>query len=135
MSAFLSALSFYVVWASALWLVLVGVFAVLRPDKARKALGLMGSTARIHFTEHILRCLVGVAFIIASPDLLFPKHFMWFGVFLCVSSVVIMAAPRHWHHNYAVFWADRISSKIMRLMGTASILIGAWLVWVLLIAG
>ena len=134
MSAFLSALSYYVVSASALWLVVVGVFAVLRPDKARKALGLMGSTARIHFTEHILRCLVGAAFIIASPDLLFPTQFMWFGVFLCVSSVVIMAAPRHWHHSYAVFWADRVPPKIMRLMGTASILIGVWLVWVLLMA-
>ena len=94
--------------AAAGWLALVSLVMAFRPHLARRVLGAMGSTAEIHFGEHILRAIVGLALIVRASHSQIEFAFFWGGWFVLLSSILIMAVPRGLHHLYAQWWAERI---------------------------
>jgi uncharacterized protein YjeT (DUF2065 family) len=49
-------------------------------------------------------------------------------MFLVISALVLMVIPRRWHAGYAVFWARKIPTSMMRIIGLISIFMGL-LVW------
>ncbi len=87
----------------------------------------MGSTPLIHFGEHILRALVGVAFVGMAEISAYPNGFKWAGWFLILSSLIIMIAPRRWHHSYALYWSKKLSPATLRGLSILPIIFGLWL--------
>ena len=122
-------LSRYALYAAAVWLFAVALLMLMRPDLALKGLNAMGSTPLIHFGEHALRGLAGLALIGAADGSRFPDIFFWAGVFIAGSSVVIALAPRRWHHAYAAWWAKRIPPLAVRVLAPVSAAAGVALVW------
>lgn len=112
-----------------LWLLAVGVWMLWRPDVARRALAGMASTPSIHFGEHALRGLVGLAFVGAADLSRAPTVFVVFGGFLAASSLVIVLAPRRWHVRYAEFWAGRLQPWMIRGLSPLSFAFGAVVLW------
>ena len=117
-------LSRLIIQLFALWLIAVAFLCLIRPGLALKALGAMGSTPLIHFGEHALRALVGLALIGVSDTTPWPQAFFWAGIFIVASSALIALAPRHWHHAYAMFWARRLPPWSLRVMAPLTVAAG-----------
>ncbi|WP_417486793.1 hypothetical protein [Maricaulis sp.] len=117
-------LSRLIVQLFALWLIAVAGLCLVRPRLAIKGLGAMGSTPLIHFGEHALRALVGLALIGVSSATPWPQAFFWAGIFIVGSSALIAIAPRRWHHAYAMFWARRLPPWSLRVMAPATAVAG-----------
>lgn len=54
--------------------------------------------------------------IIRASNAKAPALFEIAGWFVLLSSILIMIAPRGWHHAYAKWWADRIPLWAYRLI-------------------
>ncbi|MHA6287777.1 hypothetical protein [Maricaulis sp. CAU 1757] len=124
-----SALSLGLVYLASLWLVGVGLLCAARPEVALRGLASMGSTRLIHFGEHALRGMAGLALVGAAAGSRHPAVFFWAGLFIVASSALIALAPRRWHHAYAVWWARRLPAWSMRLAAPLSIAAGLALAW------
>ena len=98
-----------------------------RPELCLKLLAKMGSTPRIHFTEHALRGLAGLSLIGIAAITPYPVALKIIGGFLCLTSIAIVIAPRRWHHSYALYWAARISPLMLRMMAPVPIVVGIYL--------
>ena len=115
--------------AAAGWLAFVGVVCLLRADFARAALSRMGSTWPIHLGEHALRALFGMALVLRADASKAPGLFIAGGWFVIATSVLIVLAPRRWHHAFALWWADRIPGQAWRWIGLASLAFSGLLAW------
>lgn len=118
-----------IIAAGALWLAVAGVVAVISPAAARRFIGRMGSTPRIHFTEHFLRGLVGVALILAEASSKFPAAFHWSGIFIAATSLLILLAPREWHARYSRTAAQKLGDGTLRVLGPISLAAAVGLLW------
>ena len=110
-----------------IFLIGVGALMALRPQTALTALRHMGSTPAIHFTELSLRFLAGAGvygFAAKSP---YEQAFQIAGVFLMVTSLLIMCVPHKLHNAYALWWAERFPSMLIRILGVLPIAVGGWL--------
>jgi hypothetical membrane protein len=129
MTEFITDLSRLIVQLFAVWLIGVAGLCLLRPGLALKALEAMGSTPFIHFGEHALRALVGLALIGVADATTWPQAFFWAGVFIVGSSALIAIAPRRWHHAYAKFWARHLPPWSLQAMAPFTVVAGGALAW------
>ena len=129
----ISQLAIYGVLLFAAWMGLVGGIMLLAPEGALSILRMAGSTAVINIAEQTLRLSFGVALIGAAQLSRFPEAFTWIGAFIVVSSLVILAVPRRWHHGYALWWAERLAPVVVRFLAPVSLLIAALLVYAVMI--
>lgn len=111
------------------WLVLVGILSALRPEVARAGLTRMGSSWRIQLGEHIPRAFVGAGLILRAAQSKVPVLFEIGGWFILASSILILLLPMHWHHAYAVWWAERIPLPAYRLFALPTAAAGAMLAY------
>lgn len=118
----------------ALWLLVAGVFGVVRPERARQAIGIFASNNMVHFSELLLRICVGLSFIAMAEQLPYGLMFEIFGGFMVASAVVLMFLPRRWHHGFAQYWAENLPLVIVR-MGAAFALCAGCLFILLIIGG
>lgn len=124
-------LSRYALYVAAVWLFAVALLMLMRPRLALQGLDAMGSTPLIHFGEHFLRGLAGLALIGVSGVSRYPEIFFWAGAFIVATSILIALAPRRWHHAYAQWWARRIPPAAVRAMAPVSVAAGLALIWAL----
>lgn len=108
------------------WLAFAAGVMAFAPALAQRALAAMASTPTIHFGEHIVRALVGVAMVIRADFSKAPLFFEWGGWFIIASSILIMLAPRRWHHSYAQWWAERIPPIAYRLLALPTLFFAGW---------
>lgn len=113
--AILQALALIAILAAAGWLAFVAVLCLAKPEAARAGLAAMGGTPAIHFGEHGLRGLAGLAMILRAEASKVPFAFESIGWFLIATSAIILLLPRRWHHAYARYWADHIPDWAFRL--------------------
>ena len=125
----MTVISQWVAIAAGVWLIGLGVWMALFPDRALSALAAMGGSPLIHFGEMIIRCLIGGALVGASPASRCPQLIALIGWFLIASALVLMALPRRWHAAYSTWWAARIPRAAIRLIAPASVLGGVALIW------
>lgn len=97
------------------WLAFVSIVCLLAPERAQAALATMGGSGAIQFGEHIPRAIAGIAFVVRASESKAPDLFWIGGWFIVISSVIIMLAPRDWHHAYARWWAERIPLWFYRI--------------------
>ncbi|GAA0857744.1 hypothetical protein [Aliiglaciecola litoralis] len=90
------------VFMFAVALIGLAVNAILFPNKTILFLSKFASTARLHIVEMIVRLVVGIAFVIAAPEMLFHSLFYLFGLVLIITSVLLLMMPWRWHHQFAV---------------------------------
>ena len=74
--------------------------AVAKPATARWFLAAFASSARAHYTEHVVRLLIGVALVVRSPAMWQPRMFRLAGWAIVISSVVLLCLPWQWHYRF-----------------------------------
>jgi len=119
----------WIVIAFGLWIAAVGVLMALAPQAALSGLARMGSTPIINVTELGLRLAAGLAIWLAADLSRWPDGFRVAGGFVVITSVLLLAIPRRWHHGYAVWWANRLKPLWVRLLAPAALIAGAVVVW------
>jgi hypothetical protein len=110
------------------WLIAVGCLMIAAPGRALRMLGQTASSWRVNLGEQVPRLLVGVAMAVRADHSLAPQLFALAGWFLALSSALLLLIPLGWHAGYAKWWARRLPSWLVRLLGPLSILAGGALI-------
>src|SRR5579864_9718329 len=96
----LSAIAGAILVAFGLFLFGVAVVVFVRPAVAELFFMSFASSARTHYTEQVVRLLVGASLIIHSAAMWQPKVFWFVGWAIALSSLVLILTPWQWHHHF-----------------------------------
>lgn len=111
------------------FIIYTGFFMLFVPNKARKILKKAASTNLINYGEITIRMIPAVALILSSDISKFPEFFKIFGWFMLITSLILYAVPRRFHHNYALKSAEILKPVYLQLISPFSILFGITLIY------
>lgn len=123
----ISAGALVIVLTAALYLLVLGGSALVRPAFARRFLGGFATTRRLHFTELALRILVGAALVITAPRMAVGTAALAFGWLLVGTSVGLALIPWRLHRRFAA-WSVPQATEYLPLIGVASLAGGIGLI-------
>lgn len=86
--------------AFGLFLVGLTIVVFTRPAVAERFFMSFASSARAHYTEQVVRLLIGASLIIRSAAMWQPKGFWFVGWAIVLSSLVLVLTPWQWHHRF-----------------------------------
>lgn len=115
-----------IVLLSAIFLFILACLSLFTPKHAIRFLGGFASSAKTHYLEMIIRLIVGTAFIINAPNMLYSKVFMIFGWLLVGSTAILILLPWRWHNLFG----QKIASPVIQqawLIGIGSFLLSAFI--------
>jgi hypothetical protein len=96
----LSAVAGAILVAFGLFLIGLTVVVFAKPAVAERFFMSFASSARTHYTEQIVRLLIGASLIIRSGAMWQPKVFWLVGWGIVVSSLVLIVTPWQWHDRF-----------------------------------
>jgi hypothetical protein len=120
------------VLAAGIYLVVLGIVSIIRPDHAKRFLAGHASSARAHFTELVLRLIVGGSLVVSGPQMKFPALFLAFGWVLVGTTVLLLAVPWRVHHRFAA-WSVPMATRSMALFAVGALGGGAFVLLSLLL--
>ena len=86
--------------AFSLFLVGLTVVVFTKPAVAERFFMSFASSARAHYTEQVIRLLIGASLVIRSAAMWQPKVFWFVGWAIVLSSLVLILSPWQWHHRF-----------------------------------
>ena len=86
--------------AFGLFLLGLTVVVFAKPAVAERFFMSFASSARAHYTEQVVRLLIGTSLIIRSGAMWQPKVFWLVGWAIVLSSLVLILTPWQWHHRF-----------------------------------
>ena len=96
----MSAVAGTVLVAFGLFLVGLAVAVFAKPAVAERFFMSFASSARTHYTEQIVRLLIGASLIVRSGTMWQPKVFWLVGWAIVLSSLVLILTPWQWHDRF-----------------------------------
>lgn len=117
-----------IVIAFGVWMIWVGGVIFTRPDFALTCLRKFASTNLINYTELGLRLLVGLGFYGLAAHTNYVLAFKIVGGFLALTAVFLMLIPRRWHHNYALWWAERLTHSQVKVCAPFAFVTGVMVI-------
>ena len=108
----MSAVAGAILVAFGLFLVGLTVVVFARPAVAERFFMSFASSARAHYTEQVVRLLIGVSLIIRSAAMWQPKVFWFLGWAIVLSSLVLILTPWQWHHRFG----EKVRPMLIRHM-------------------
>ncbi|SRR5579862_1657776 len=82
------------------FLVGLTVLVFAKPSVAERFFMSFASSARAHYTEQVVRLLVGASVVVRSAVMWQPKVFWFVGWAIVLSSLVLILTPWQWHHRF-----------------------------------
>lgn len=98
--------------AFGLFLIGITVLVFARPAFAERFFTAFASSARTHYSEQVVRLLVGASLIIRSAEMWQPKVFWLVGWAIALSSLVLIIIPWQWHQRFG----ERVRPMLIRRM-------------------
>lgn len=111
------------VCAVGIYLLMLGIGALLRPETAKRFLGGHATTLPRHVMELALRMLAGSALVICAPRMAVSAAFLAFGWVLIGSSLLLALLPWRLHQRFAT-WSVPRATQHMPLIGIGSVALG-----------
>jgi hypothetical protein len=108
----LTAVAGAILVAFGLFLVGLTVVVFAKPAVAERFFMAFASSARTHYTEQIVRLLIGAALIIRSGAMSQPKVFWLIGWGIVLSSVVLILTLWQWHDRFG----EEVRPMLIRYM-------------------
>ncbi len=118
-----------IVAAVAIYFLMLGVIALVRPANARGFLLGFANTSLKHCAELVARLIVGVAMLVFARDSAYPTTLAAFGWILVVSTAIMAVIPWRLHHRFAQSTVPR-ALRYLPLIGVSSLIMGGLLFWV-----
>ena len=104
------------------------VLVVVKRLSAESFLKLFASSVKSHYTEQILRLIVGIAILIFSPSMWYSDLFKIFGWIIVITTVGLLVMPWRWHQRFA----EKVIPLVIRFIamyGVASFVLGAFILY------
>ena len=98
--------------AFGLFLVGLTVVVFAKPAIAERFFLSFASSARAHYTEQVVRLLIGASLIIRSAAMWQPKAFWFVGWAIVLSSLLLILTPWQWHHRFG----EKVRPMLIRHM-------------------
>ncbi len=119
----IEALALVIVVLTGLYLLALGAASLVVPARAsRFLLGFAGSPTA-HYTELLLRLVVGAAFVLYSPRMALSGAVQFFGWILLGTTACLLFVPWRWHHRFAQRTVP-LAIRHLTLVGLASLAMG-----------
>lgn len=112
-----------------LLVVLVGVFAVVRPTLLLRIARRVTVGTWLRFTAFLIRSMLGVFLILVAPSTDFPLAMKVIGSLLIVSGVAVLLMSNSGVQRL-LDWALRLGPSFIIVGGIVGILFGAFLIYV-----
>lgn len=110
---FLNTLAGVIVVVAGIWLIGLAAVAIAKPDRVKQFFDKFASSAFSHFLEMSVRIIVGVAFVIRSPQMKFPRAFALFGWLLVLTTAVLFFVPWKLHRRFADRSLPMLTSRMI----------------------
>ena len=108
----ISAIAGAILVAFGFFLVGLTVLVFAKPAVAERFFMAFASSARTHYTEQIVRLLIGASLIIRSGAMWQPKVFWFLGWGIVVSSLALILTPWQWHDRFG----EEVRPRLIRHM-------------------
>ena len=112
-----------IVVIAGIYFIALGVSALLVPAFAKRFLLGFAGSPRAHYAELLARFMVGGAFLMLSPGMLFSSVFHVGGWVLIATTAALLLVPWHWHRRFADYAVPR-ALRYITLIGLCSLLLG-----------
>ena len=99
-----------------------------KPALAERFLRGFASSPQTHYTEQVVRLLVGAALVVLSPAMWQPRLFWIIGWGVVISSTALMCAPWQWHQRFAQGLVPTVV-RHLRLCAVGPLAFGALLLY------
>lgn len=121
-----------IVTLSGLYLVGLGIGALIRPEATKRFLESFATSAEIHFVELGARIVAGIALVMAAERMKFGASFLAFGWILIGTSVLLLALPWRLHRRFAA-WAVPVATHRLRFFAFGALMGGGILLYAILV--
>jgi len=108
-----------------LYFAALGTAALVAPGFAKTFLLGFAATPAKHYAELFTRLIVGGAFLVHSPKMLFPSGFNFFGWLLVGTTAALLLVPWQWHHRFAQHTVPQ-AVRYLALIGLCSLVFGGF---------
>jgi hypothetical protein len=98
--------------AFSLFLVGLTIVVFAKPAVAERFFMSFASSARAHYTEQVIRLLIGTSLVIRSAQMWQPKAFWFLGWAVILSSLVLILSPWPWHQRFG----EKVRPMLIRRM-------------------
>jgi hypothetical protein len=98
--------------AFGLFLVGLTIVVFAKPAVAERFFMSFASSARAHYTEQVIRLLIGTSLVIRSAEMWQPKVFWFLGWAVVLSSLVLILSPWQWHQRFG----EKVRPMLIRRM-------------------
>ena len=122
-----------VLFVAALFFLVLGLLALVRPNVAKRFLLGFATSASKHYVELFLRLLVGGAMIATAPHSAQPMGLTVFGWLLIGTTLVMAIVPWRTHGRFAETSVPQ-ALRFLPMIGVSSIVLSGWLLWSIFIA-
>lgn len=119
-------LALTVVLLTGLYFIALAAVSLLMPVRSNRFLLGFADSPLKHYAELFLRFVVGAAFVIYAPRMLFSEGFTLFGWVLLVTTACLLLIPWRWHHRFAQQAVPRATRHIT-LIGLSSLALGGFI--------
>ena len=117
-------LALIVVLLAGCYLLALGAVALHKPEHASQFLLGFAASAYLHYLELLLRIMVGLAFVLRAPIMMFGAVYLLFGWVLIGTSAMLFCVPWQQHYRFAQ-WAVPHALRRLKLVAFSSIALGA----------
>ena|SRR5688572_3849019 len=124
----LSLLSGVVVISFCLFLIGLAAVIATTPSLAERFLRSFASSALAHYTEQVLRLLVGAAIVNFASSMWYPELFKLFGWLIVVTAAGLLLIPWRWHNKFGSWVMPRVI-RHMRLFALGAFALGAFILY------
>ena len=119
-----------IVGVVAVFLLVLGAVALVRPPIARGFLLGFASNALKHYAELLARVLVGGSLLLVARDSAYSTALSAFGWLLIVTTAFMALVPWRAHQRFTQSAVPK-ALRFLPLIGITSVVIGALLLWVI----
>jgi hypothetical protein len=117
-------------WVAGLIVVLFGfllcgmsLLIFLRPEAAEGFFNTFASSIQAHFSEQIVRLVVGMALMMFAPSMTWPSVFNGLGLLIAVTAIALMLTPWRIHQRFAI-WVMPIVYQYFKIFAGAAFALG-----------
>lgn len=109
-------------------LVAFAVLIIANPGLAKRWLGLFASSARAHYTEQVVRLLVGAAMAVFAPSMVFSQLFKTLAWLIVITAIILLLLPWRWHNQFAA-WAIPLATRHLKLYAVGAFGLGVFILY------
>lgn len=111
------------------FILIIGSLMLFRPERARWLLRQAGSTNLINYAEITIRLLPGIAMILYADYAKSQLPFTVLGWIIVVTSCILYAIPRAWHHEFSLKSAELLTPIRFQLISPFAFLFGGLVIY------